>query len=287
MFDGFEIGMFPLVGPKALEELVAGEAASNAGRSHRVVRRHHVGVPRRRRDRRRPLRLARRPHRPRAGDVAQHPHLRGLHGPVRLRRPRRGTSPSLRFIASLGMGGEWALGVALVTELWPDRSRAWLAGAIGAAANVGLLLVGLLSLVLVRFIDGAGDLLLARRPAGRSCREAAARRRLAAADDRRLAARAADVFHPAVRPRVAPLGGSQRRGPRLALGDARPDRRAPRRPARRSAPSSCGRRWRAPRSCPRRSPAPSRGDARLVHDRSHRRNRGGVRRHARWVSLSR
>ena len=26
------------------------------------------------------------------------------------------------------MGGEWALGVALVMELWPNASRAWLAG---------------------------------------------------------------------------------------------------------------------------------------------------------------
>ncbi|HZZ81762.1 MAG TPA: MFS transporter [Gemmataceae bacterium] len=49
----------------------------------------------------------------------------------------------LRFIASLGMGGEWSLGVALINELWPDRSRAFLAGLIGAAANVGYLLIGL------------------------------------------------------------------------------------------------------------------------------------------------
>ena len=58
----------------------------------------------------------------------------------------------LRFIASLGMGGEWALGVALVTELWPDRSRAFLAGLIGAAANVGFLLVGLISLVMTQLL---------------------------------------------------------------------------------------------------------------------------------------
>ncbi len=47
----------------------------------------------------------------------------------------------LRFIASLGMGGEWALGVALVMEVWPNRSRALMAGLIGAAANAGYLLV--------------------------------------------------------------------------------------------------------------------------------------------------
>jgi len=58
----------------------------------------------------------------------------------------------LRFIASLGVGGEWALGVALVNELWTSGNRAWIAGLIGAAANVGCLLVALLSLGLVSFI---------------------------------------------------------------------------------------------------------------------------------------
>ncbi len=52
----------------------------------------------------------------------------------------------LRFIAALGMGGEWSLGVALVMEVWPNRSRALMAGLIGAAANVGYLLVGFLGL---------------------------------------------------------------------------------------------------------------------------------------------
>jgi MFS family permease len=51
-----------------------------------------------------------------------------------------------RFIAALGMGGEWALGVALVMEIWPNRSRALLAGLIGAAANFGYMAVGFLSL---------------------------------------------------------------------------------------------------------------------------------------------
>ncbi len=54
----------------------------------------------------------------------------------------------LRFIASLGMGGEWSLGVALVMEVWPNRSRAFMAGLIGAAANVGYLLVGIVGMVL-------------------------------------------------------------------------------------------------------------------------------------------
>ena len=54
---------------------------------------------------------------------------------------------AFRFIAALGMGGEWALGVALVMECWPEKHRPWLAGAIGAAANLGMLLVGLLAMV--------------------------------------------------------------------------------------------------------------------------------------------
>jgi MFS family permease len=52
----------------------------------------------------------------------------------------------LRFIAALGMGGEWSLGVALVMEIWPNRSRALLAGIIGAAANVGYFLVAVVAL---------------------------------------------------------------------------------------------------------------------------------------------
>jgi SHS family sialic acid transporter-like MFS transporter len=47
---------------------------------------------------------------------------------------------ALRFLASLGMGGEWSLGVALVMESWPQALRPLLAGLIGAAANLGFLL---------------------------------------------------------------------------------------------------------------------------------------------------
>src|SRR5262245_50792547 len=39
----------------------------------------------------------------------------------------------LRFVAALGMGGEWSLGVALVMEIWPGTSRGLLAGVIGSA----------------------------------------------------------------------------------------------------------------------------------------------------------
>jgi MFS family permease len=48
---------------------------------------------------------------------------------------------ALRFVAALGMGGEWALGVALVMEVWPEKNRPMLAGIIGASANVGFALI--------------------------------------------------------------------------------------------------------------------------------------------------
>lgn len=67
----------------------------------------------------------------------------------------------LRFIASLGMGGEWSLGVALVNEIWPGKSRAFIAGLIGAAANVGFLLVALLSIFLTEVVTELQGLLAA------------------------------------------------------------------------------------------------------------------------------
>ncbi len=58
----------------------------------------------------------------------------------------------LRFCSALGMGGEWALGVALVMEIWPEGSRALLAGLIGAAANVGFLFIALIGRALATWI---------------------------------------------------------------------------------------------------------------------------------------
>lgn len=52
---------------------------------------------------------------------------------------------AFRFIASLGMGGEWAVAVALVVECWPERYRPKLAGAIGAASNIGFLMIAIVA----------------------------------------------------------------------------------------------------------------------------------------------
>jgi MFS transporter, SHS family, sialic acid transporter len=45
------------------------------------------------------------------------------------------------FLAALGLGGQWSLGVALVMECWPEKARPVLAGVIGAASNVGFLMI--------------------------------------------------------------------------------------------------------------------------------------------------
>jgi MFS transporter, SHS family, sialic acid transporter len=66
----------------------------------------------------------------------------------------------LRFIAALGMGGEWSLGVALVMEVWPNKSRAFMAGLIGAAANVGYVLVGFVGLGLLQVLASLESIML-------------------------------------------------------------------------------------------------------------------------------
>ena len=158
MFDGFEIGMFPVVGPSALDDLLGAQLIDNptlkaewfgvimsvflVGAATGGVVFGWLGD---RIGRVRAMSLS----------ILTYAVFTGLCGFA----GEAWHIAVLRFIASLGMGGEWALGVALVTEIWPDKSRAVLAGLIGAASNVGMLLVGLLSLVLVSFLQGFGDLL--------------------------------------------------------------------------------------------------------------------------------
>jgi MFS family permease len=157
MFDGFEMGLFPLVGGPALQELLGpvaaqGDAAKWFGG---IIAVFLVGAA--------------------TGGV-----LFGWLGDTIGRVRAMSLSilvysvftglcglateawhlAALRFMASLGMGGEWSLGVALVNEIWPGKSRAAVAGSIGAAANVGFLLVGLLSMALVTFIAGARTFML-------------------------------------------------------------------------------------------------------------------------------
>jgi MFS family permease len=46
----------------------------------------------------------------------------------------------LRFVAALGIGGEWAFGASLLAETWPRAWRPWIAAVLQTAVNVGILL---------------------------------------------------------------------------------------------------------------------------------------------------
>jgi len=52
----------------------------------------------------------------------------------------------LRFISALGMGGEWSLGVALVMEAWPEEKRPLMAGLIGMSSNMGFALIAVIGI---------------------------------------------------------------------------------------------------------------------------------------------
>lgn len=54
---------------------------------------------------------------------------------------------ALRFVACLGVGGVWPNAVSLAVEALPEMSRPLLAGLMGAAANVGFVLLGLICCV--------------------------------------------------------------------------------------------------------------------------------------------
>ena len=45
-----------------------------------------------------------------------------------------------RFLAALGIGGEWAVGASLLSETWPKRWRPWIAGVLQTGVNIGVLL---------------------------------------------------------------------------------------------------------------------------------------------------
>ncbi|MCE2861775.1 MAG: hypothetical protein RIR76_3306 [Verrucomicrobiota bacterium] len=149
MFDGFEMGLFPLIGQPALRELLGAGApeADTAKWFGAIIAVFLVGAATGgvlfgwlgdKIGRVRAMSLS----------IFTYAIFTGLCGFA----TEAWHIAALRFIASLGMGGEWSLGVALVNEVWPGKSRALIAGLIGAAANVGYLLVALLSLGLSGFI---------------------------------------------------------------------------------------------------------------------------------------
>jgi MFS family permease len=44
-----------------------------------------------------------------------------------------------RFLAALGIGGEWAVGASLLSETWPRHWRPWLAAVLQTGVNIGVL----------------------------------------------------------------------------------------------------------------------------------------------------
>ena len=94
----------------------------------------------------------------------------------------------MRFVAAIGMGGEWALGVALVMEVWDAKYRPFLAGLIGAASNVGFLLVGVVGWVFKVNETNWRLVAVIGRGAGR-----------------------ADVHHSDLRARIAQVAGDRKR----------------------------------------------------------------------------
>ncbi len=148
LFDGFEMGLFPVVARPALTELLAASTAKDLDQAISfwnalVTSGFLIGAATGgvvfgwlgdRIGRVRAMALS----------ILTYAICSGLGGFARA----PWEMVVIRFVAALGMGGEWALGVALVMEVWEGRSRALLAGMIGAAANVGYMLVACLSLSL-------------------------------------------------------------------------------------------------------------------------------------------
>src|SRR6186997_2106157 len=53
-----------------------------------------------------------------------------------------------RFLAALGIGGEWAVGAALLAETWPKGWRYWMAAVLQTAVNIGILLASVVGIAM-------------------------------------------------------------------------------------------------------------------------------------------
>ena len=53
-----------------------------------------------------------------------------------------------RFLAALGIGGEWAVGASLLSETWPRRWRPWIAAVLQTGGNIGILAACLANFIL-------------------------------------------------------------------------------------------------------------------------------------------
>lgn len=58
-----------------------------------------------------------------------------------------------RFLAALGIGGEWAVGASLLAETWPKSWRPWLAAVLQSGVNTGVMLATFAGMMLAGFDD--------------------------------------------------------------------------------------------------------------------------------------
>jgi MFS family permease len=56
-----------------------------------------------------------------------------------------------RFLAALGIGGEWAVGSSLLSETWPRRWGPWLAAVLQTAVNLGVMLASLATFLMASY----------------------------------------------------------------------------------------------------------------------------------------
>src|SRR5262249_24439715 len=56
-----------------------------------------------------------------------------------------------RFLAALGIGGEWAVGASLLSETWPRRWRPWMAAVLQTGVNLGVMLASLANFLLAAY----------------------------------------------------------------------------------------------------------------------------------------
>ncbi len=62
-----------------------------------------------------------------------------------------------RFLAALGIGGEWAIGASLLSETWPKKWRPWIAAVLQMGVNVGILVACVAVEVITRMASHMGE----------------------------------------------------------------------------------------------------------------------------------
>jgi MFS family permease len=57
-----------------------------------------------------------------------------------------------RFLAALGIGGEWAVGASLLSETWPKKWRPWIAAVLQSGVNIGILMAVLANVLMAPIV---------------------------------------------------------------------------------------------------------------------------------------